>query len=52
MSRGQKGILRIEKGESIKRSDVVTIKDSDKSTFITLKNNKVLYTLTHMTSKK
>ena len=36
-----------KKGESIKRSNVVTIEDSDKTTFIALKNGKVLYPLTH-----
>ena len=47
MSRGQSGILRIEKGGSIKRSNVVTIKDSDKTTFVALKNGKGLYPRTH-----
>jgi hypothetical protein len=36
-----------KKGKSIKRSDVVTIEDSDETTFISLQNGKVLYPHKH-----
>ena len=44
-------IENLKKGESIKRSNVVTIEDSDKTTFIALKNGKVLYPRTHAIQK-